>query len=92
MISHLLIVDDTLIFCKTNPNETTLVEMCCSLIWSYSRFENDLGKYELMHIGDMLGFEDIANILGCKVSNYPWYVWVFHKVLLSNEEKFGKMD
>ena len=58
MISHLLIVDDTLIFCKTNPNQTTLFVMRCSLNWSYSRFENDLGKYELMHIGDMLGFED----------------------------------
>uniref|UniRef100_A0A2N9FRM3 Reverse transcriptase domain-containing protein n=1 Tax=Fagus sylvatica TaxID=28930 RepID=A0A2N9FRM3_FAGSY len=70
-ISHLLFADDTLIFCEVNPDH--LFHLRSILVWfeASSGLRVNLGKSELVQVGDMPVLEDLANILGCKTTTLP---------------------
>ena len=70
-ISHLLFADDTLIFCEVNPDH--LFHLRSILVWfeASSSLRVNLGKSELVQVGDMPVLEDLANILGCKTTTLP---------------------
>jgi hypothetical protein len=71
LISHLLFANDTLIFCEATPDH--LSHLHSLLIWfeAISRLRINLGKSELVQVGEVPLLEELADILGCKTSTLP---------------------
>ena len=71
LISHLLFADDTLIFCEATPEH--LSHLRSLLLWfeATSGLRINLGKSELVQVGEMPLLEELADILGCKTSTLP---------------------
>jgi hypothetical protein len=71
LISHLLFADDTLIFCEADPEH--LCHLHFILIWFevISGLRVNLGKSELVQVGDVPILAMLADILGCGTSALP---------------------
>ena len=71
LVSHLLFADDTLVFCDADSTHITAL---CGIL---SRFEEmsglriNLGKFELVLVGDVPNFHELVEILGCRESALP---------------------
>lgn len=70
-VSHLLFGDDTLIFCGADPLQ--LWHLRGVFVWfqAISGLKINMGKSELVPVGDVVMVEDIAGILGCKFPSLP---------------------
>jgi hypothetical protein len=75
VVSHLLFADDTLIFCEADPAH--LFHLQSILIWfeATSGLRINLGKSELVQVGEVPCLEELADILGCKTSKLPMKYW-----------------
>ena len=71
MVSHLFFADDTLIFCDVAPDQ--VLQLRNLLTWFEAIFglKVNLGKSELVPVGDVPLIEDLAGMLGCKTSCLP---------------------
>jgi hypothetical protein len=70
-ISHLLFVDDTLIFCGVNTDHhrnLSALFLCFEVV---SNLKIILAKSELDPMGNVNDFNGLANILGCGDSSLP---------------------
>lgn len=67
MVFHLLFVDDTLIFCFTDLDQLFV------LLWfeMVSGFKINLGKSELVHVGQVYSIKLLVDVLGCKLGSLP---------------------
>ena len=65
-VSHLLFVDDILIFCDADLDQVLFLRMI--LIWfeAVSSLKINLGKSELVPIGMVHNLDLLLNVLGCK--------------------------
>ena len=70
-ISHLLFADDTLIFCGADPLQLRYLKGVFIWFQAVSGLKINLGKSELVPVGDEVVVEELAGILGCKVSSLP---------------------
>jgi hypothetical protein len=71
VVSHLLFADDTLIFCDTNSEQIRHLR-CISLCFeAISGLKINLAKSEIVHVGEVEDLEELASILGCRVSSLP---------------------
>ena len=70
-VSHLLFVDDTLIFCEADPDHLFYLQSI--LVWfeATSGLRINLGKSELVQVGEVPCIEELADILGCKTLKLP---------------------
>nr|CAN70867.1 hypothetical protein VITISV_027610 [Vitis vinifera] len=71
LISHLLFVDDTLVFCK--PSQDHLTHLSWLLMWfeAASGLRINLDKSELIPVGRVENMDDLAWEFGCKVGSLP---------------------
>jgi hypothetical protein len=70
-ISHLLFVDDSLVFCGAIPDHLRNLR---ALFLSYevvSGLKINLAKSELVLVGNVYNLDGLAGILGCRVSSLP---------------------
>ena len=67
-ISHLLFADDTLIFCGSDPHQLWHLKIVFIWFQAVSGLKINMGKFELVLVGNMAAVEELAGILGCKVS------------------------
>ena len=72
-ISHLLFVDDTLIFCGADPLQLWYLKGVFIWFQAVSSLKINMGKSELVPVGDEVEVEELAGILGCKVSSLPMH-------------------
>jgi hypothetical protein len=70
-ISHLLFADDTLIFCEANPDSLTYLRVMLTCFEATSGLRVNLGKFELVQVGEVPHLEELADILGCKTATLP---------------------
>ena len=70
-VSHLLFVDDTLIFCEAWEEQMTF--LCWLLMWFEVIFglKANMDKSELILVGRVENVDDLACDLGCKVGSLP---------------------
>jgi len=71
VFSHLLFVDDTLIFCSSTP--VHLRHLCCLFLCFEvtSSLNINLAKSKLVPVVNIEHVERLARILGCGVSSFP---------------------
>ena len=70
-LSHLLYDDDTLLFCKDNPDHLTFIGWILMWFEALLRLKINLGKSEIFPIGGMENVEALTAVLGCKASLLP---------------------
>ena len=70
-VSHLLFVDDTLIFCEADLDQILIFHMI--LIWfeAVSDLKINLGKSELVPVGVVHNIDLFLVVLGCKQGSLP---------------------
>ncbi|KAF5458261.1 hypothetical protein F2P56_022301 [Juglans regia] len=71
IISHILFVDDTLLFCEANAGHIQSLKailLCCETV---SGLKINLAKTEMVAVGDVNNIRGLADILGCVVSSLP---------------------
>ena len=82
-ITHLLFVNDTLIFCKDTMEE--MVHLSWILLWfeAISGLRINLEKSTVMVVGGVKNLEDLALELGCKPGHsqqptlvFPWECFI----------------
>ena len=69
-ISHLLFVDDILIFCEANPYSLTYLQVILTCFEATSGLRVNLGKSEMVQVSEVPNLEALADILGCKIATF----------------------
>ena len=89
VISHLLYVDDTILFYEANSEQ--LMYLRWTLIWfeAFSGLKINLNKSVIIPLGRVDNVEVLAAELGCGVGSSPQRTWVFHLGLLIGLWGFG---
>lgn len=67
----MLFTDDTLIFCDASKKNLEYLNWIFMWLETISRLKINLKKSELIPIGDVSNLEELARILGYKVSAFP---------------------
>ena len=71
MVSHLLLADDILIFCDTDPNQLVTLREILNRFEEVSRLKVNLGKSELVPVGEVHNLDVLVGLLGCRHSSLP---------------------
>ena len=71
ILSHLLYIDDTLLFCKASQDQ--LAHLGWILMWfkTLSGLKINLGKSENFPTSGVERIEDLVAVLGCKIGSLP---------------------
>ncbi|KAB1199244.1 hypothetical protein CJ030_MR0G025668 [Morella rubra] len=70
-VSHLLFVDDTLIFCGAEEYQFCSLHCMLFCFEAVSGLKINLAKSEVIPVGDVSNVGELASILGCRVSALP---------------------
>jgi hypothetical protein len=71
VVSHSLFVDDTLIFCEAYPEQLCYLCLILLCFEAVLGLKVNLGKSELVAIGELGNIETLADCLGCSVAVLP---------------------
>ena len=71
VISHLLYVDDTLLFCKADKDELKFLSWTLMWFEAVSGLKINLNKSEILPIGPVANMEELASEHGCKAGTLP---------------------
>ena len=71
MVSHLLFANDTIIFCDANPNQLANLREILNRFEEVSGLKINLGKSELIPIGEVHNLDVLVGLLGCRHSSLP---------------------
>ena len=70
-VSHLLFVDDTLVFCGASQDQMTYLSWILKWFEAISGLRINLDKSELILVGGVENIEALVAELGCKVGSLP---------------------
>ena len=71
IISHLLYVDDTVLFCDANPEQLMYLGWTSMRFEAFSRLRINLSKSEIIPVGRVSNVETLAVELRCGVGSLP---------------------
>lgn len=70
-VSHLLFVDETLIFCDADAEQFRNLHRLLLCFEVVSGLRINLGKFEAITVGDVDNVEELTTILSCRVAQLP---------------------
>ena len=88
-MSHLLFVDDTLVFCEDSQEKMAFLSLLLMWFEVISGLSINLNKSELLPVGRVESVEVLAAELGCKVGSLPSTYLGLLKVLLISRWQCG---
>jgi hypothetical protein len=71
VVNHLLFADDTLIFCGAQAKHVRNLRCTFLCFEAVSSLRINLGKSELVPIGEVDDVESLAHIMGCRIGSLP---------------------
>ena len=71
IVSHLLFVDDTLIFYDAGAEQLQYLSWTFMWFEAISRLKVNLSKTEAIPVGEGIPMETLASVLGCKIGSLP---------------------
>jgi hypothetical protein len=71
VVNHLLFVDDTLIFCSAQTEHVCNLRCTFLCLEAASGLRINLGKSEIVPIGEVEDVDFLAHILGCRLGSLP---------------------
>ena len=70
-VSHLLFSDDTILFCDASREQLLSTRLALSCFQAFTGLKVNVGKSEIVPIGDINNLEVLSNILHCRVGSLP---------------------
>jgi len=70
-ISHLLFADDTILFCDVFREHLLYIRLVLICFEALIGFKVNVGKSELVPVGEMSNLAALANVLYCKIGSMP---------------------
>ena len=70
-ISHLLLADDTILFCDASREQLLSIRLVLSCFQAFTSLKVNVGKSEIVPIGEVSNIHNLANILHCRVGSLP---------------------
>ena len=70
-ISHLFFVNDTILFCEASRDQLLSIRFVLSCFQAFTGLKVNVGKSEIVHVGEVNNLDALANILQCRVSSLP---------------------
>jgi hypothetical protein len=71
VISHLHFANDTLIFCDADPHQLTSLRFVFTWFEAVFSLKINLGKSELVPVGEVSNMDSLVDILGCNLGSPP---------------------
>ena len=70
-ISHLLFVDNTILFCDASREQLLFIRLALSCFQAFTGLKVNVGKSEILLVRMMNNLAVLANILHCRVGSLP---------------------
>ena len=70
-ISHLLFADDTILFCDASREQLLSIRLALSCFQAFTGLKVNVGKSEIVLVGEVNNQDALANILHCRVGSLP---------------------
>ena len=70
-ISHLLFVDDTILFCDASREQLLSIRLALSCFQAFTSLKVNAGKSEIVLVGEVNNLVALASILQCRVGSLP---------------------
>jgi hypothetical protein len=70
-ISHLLFADDTIVFCDADRDQLLHIRMVLACFEAVTGLGVNMGKSELVPVGELRNVDQLAEILCCRVGDLP---------------------
>ena len=68
-ISHLLFADDTILFCDASREQIFSIRLVLTCFQAFTGLKVNVGKSEIVPIGEVSNIQSLANFLQCKVGS-----------------------
>ena len=70
-VSHLLFVDDTILFCDASREQILSIRLVLTCFQAFTGLKVNVGKSEIVPIGEVRNIQSLANILQYRVESLP---------------------
>ena len=70
-ISHLLFAYDTILFCDASREQLLSIRLVLSCFQAFTSLKVNVGKSEIVPVGEVNNLDALANILQCRVDSLP---------------------
>ena len=70
-VSHLLFADDTILFCDASREQILSIRLVLACFQAFTGLKVNMGKSEIVPIGEVRNIQSLANILQCRVGSLP---------------------
>ena len=70
-VSHLLFADDTILFCDASREQIMSIRLALTCFQAFTGLKVNVGKSEIVPVGEVRNIQSLANILQCRVGSLP---------------------
>ena len=70
-ISHLLFANDTILFCDASREQLLSIRLALSCFQAFTGLKVNVGKSEIVLVGEVYNLAELASILHCRVGSLP---------------------
>ena len=70
-IFHLLFANDTILFCDASRDQLLSIRLVLSCFWAFMGLKVNVGKSEIVLVGEVNNLDALANIVHCRVGSLP---------------------